>query len=346
MGKYLAIVLCFRLQGSCAQLGNGQPISDGSTLPSDPTTVPPIIEKVLLKHVKDVGELVFFDLETTGFEMDCDIVQLSAMVGSKQFNQYVLPTKPIAWQASDITGITCKDGSLYHHKKKVEAVTQEKALQLFVNWLTSNKHVTLVAHNCYLFDSKRLLGVARRHGVEASLNSVVGGFIDTLPLFKKIYPNLENYKQVTVVANMLKETYEAHDALQDVKALQKLVTKNQDIEFDILQEYSFSLQSLRELMDYEEKGRHRAKTLNPLVISGSLSSEMAKTIGKSGLHFEHLKAAFAKGGRDRMIEILTQPDRNGKPRATSRKAIIEKICHFFAESQTALCIRIAQQTLY
>ena len=55
-----------------------------------------------------------------------------------------------------------------------------------------------------------------------SFKSTVSGFIDTLPVFKKESPKRGSYKQEALINDLLQETYSAHNALDDVKALQKL----------------------------------------------------------------------------------------------------------------------------
>ncbi|XP_042211297.1 uncharacterized protein LOC121858733 isoform X1 [Homarus americanus] len=317
------------LNESSAQLGDGQPSTDGSGLTPDPTLVPSVVEKVLLEHIENIPNLVFFDLETTGFQGDSDIVQLSAVIGEKKFNNYVLPTKSISWQASEITGLTFKSGSLYHHHVKVDAKNPEVVLHLFLTWLQSVSPLALVAHNCYRFDSSRLLNVIKRYRLERDFEKLVVGFIDTLPLFRKAYPNLENHKQETLVTHILKESYNAHDALADVQALQKLVIKSQSDLQLTLKDYSFTYKSFVALREYEEQGRINSRTLDPLVASNHLSVGMAETIGRSGLSLRDLKLSVASGGRDLLQQILSQPNRLGKPRVTKSRSVVDKIHNFF-----------------
>ena len=55
---------------------------------------------------------MFFDLETTGFAGDAEIVQLAAKAGHKEFSANVLPVGLIASSASAVTRITigCRNG--------------------------------------------------------------------------------------------------------------------------------------------------------------------------------------------------------------------------------------------
>lgn len=61
-------------------------------------TIPEIIEppaQICVDAESALGaDIVVFDLETTGFGYDADIVQISAEHGGRQFNKYILPKKP------------------------------------------------------------------------------------------------------------------------------------------------------------------------------------------------------------------------------------------------------------
>ena len=56
-----------------------------------------------------------------------------------------------------------------------------------------------------------------------SFQSCVVGFVDTLILFKAILPQREKYSQESLVSDLLGISYSAHDSLEDVRALQRLV---------------------------------------------------------------------------------------------------------------------------
>lgn len=53
----------------------------------------------------------------------------------------------------------------------------------------------------------------------------VNGFLDTKLLFRISHLNMSSYSQQSLVARRLGCTYEAHYALEDILALQKLVEK-------------------------------------------------------------------------------------------------------------------------
>ena len=64
------------------------------------------------KEIQVTGNIsyVVFDLETGGVARTSDILQISAVHESKEFNTYVTPTQPISKGASDVTKLTLVNG--------------------------------------------------------------------------------------------------------------------------------------------------------------------------------------------------------------------------------------------
>ena len=56
-----------------------------------------------------------------------------------------------------------------------------------------------------------------------NFESIVIGFVDTFLVFKKEFPKRDSYKQDVLMQDLMHETYSVHNALDDVKALQKLL---------------------------------------------------------------------------------------------------------------------------
>lgn len=156
-------------------------------------------------------------------EADCDIVQISAIVGCRAFDQYVFPTKKIGTGASQVNGITLKDGVLYYKKTRVESIDAKEAMESFVGFLKEvGAQVVLVAHNGHRFDVPRLLRVMNSAGIQLPPN--VEGFLDSLLLAKVLYLHRKSYSQPNLVSDILGVIYEAHNAAADVKILQSLVS--------------------------------------------------------------------------------------------------------------------------
>ena len=68
------------------------------------------------------------------------------------------------------------------------------------------------------------------------MESKITGFIDTLLIAQDLYPDRKGkggYKQEALLKDILNESYSAHNALDDVQALQKLFSKMQESSIDI-----------------------------------------------------------------------------------------------------------------
>lgn len=101
--------------------------------------------------------IVYFDLETSGFSNDSEILQIAAKLNDFKFSVYVKPSKSIDADASRVTGLKYIQGELYFHGKQVLSVSSKDALKSFQQFLDlSLKPSVLVAHNAS-FDSRHLL---------------------------------------------------------------------------------------------------------------------------------------------------------------------------------------------
>ncbi|MCK4563919.1 MAG: 3'-5' exonuclease [Verrucomicrobia bacterium] len=134
-------------------------------------------------------KFVAFDLETTGIKPKEDmIVEIGAVLfdGShavKGYGTLVDPGIPIPPDASAVNGIT--DEMVRGKPRMVEVLAD---FAVFCGDLP------LVAHNAP-FDFKFLLDDIKRHRTTAP----TGVVLDTLPLARKIFPGLPNYKLGTLV---------------------------------------------------------------------------------------------------------------------------------------------------
>ena len=81
----------------------------------------------------------------------------------------------------------------------------------------------LVGHNIARFDIPVLLNSCKTVGI--SLDTSVKGCIDTLNIAGRLFTkgkDVSNFKQNTLVTELLNQTYDAHNAVADVEALQQL----------------------------------------------------------------------------------------------------------------------------
>ena len=134
-------------------------------------------------------KFIAFDLETTGLNSVRDrIVEIGAVLfdGAQIVDRHstlIDPEIPVPPIISEITGIT---NQMVKGKPLVEDAIKD--LAVFCGELP------LVAHNAP-FDFKFLSEAIKKHQTEAPKGVV----LDTLPLTRKIYPGLPNYKLGTLV---------------------------------------------------------------------------------------------------------------------------------------------------
>ncbi|XP_076863356.1 DNA polymerase III PolC-type [Brachyhypopomus gauderio] len=193
-----------------------------------------------MSHATHEETLVFFDLETTGLDTySCDIVQLSAISGSKTFNVYMLPRCTMSDGASKVTGLTTCDQQLFLHGQSLDTIPVKEALISFISFLKTINNPLLVGHNCRRFDRPILLRILREFSLLDEFTGVVSGFIDTLPLSREMFL-LQKYTQPFLVQHFLQKAYEAHNATEDARALQDLFRVWQP-SIDLVNRHKFTL---------------------------------------------------------------------------------------------------------
>jgi len=102
-------------------------------------------------------------------------------------------------------------------KTSNQFITTEKALSEAIQWGENHKWV---AHNGTSFDSKIIKGNAKREDIDLSID-----FADSLPFFRHYLKDEPSYSQPILYRSMFKGKYMAHHALEDAKALHKMLLK-------------------------------------------------------------------------------------------------------------------------
>ncbi|XP_034091966.1 DNA polymerase III PolC-type-like isoform X2 [Gymnodraco acuticeps] len=187
------------------------------------------------------GTIVFFDLETTGLDAkSCHIVQLGASCEHlTTFNRYILPCIPIEYRATEVNGLTVSYGQLFLHGEPVRTVSLYHSLKSFIHYLVSFPGpVLLAAHNAWRFDQIVLMRVLRKFSLFEQFKQVVSGFMDTLPLSKKLYPQLKRFNQPYLVRCFLGVKYNAHNAVEDAKQLEELFCNRWNPDNDDIREFT------------------------------------------------------------------------------------------------------------
>lgn len=232
-----------------------------------------------------------------------------------------MPEKDITPGASQVTQLAVVRGRLCLKGKPVDSKSAKEGLKSFVEWLKAKEMpVILFAHNAKSFDCKRIIYSLQKCDLLNSFQSCVVGFVDTLILFKAILPQREKYSQESLVSDLLGISYSAHDSLEDVRALQRLVSYKEVNEKAIIKA-SFSLNYAINSTKCCLNKAVNIHSLQLLIVSKVISKGMGDKIAGSGLTLSHLKLSIQRGGKEGLRSVLTEKV-NGKPRVTTTSRII------------------------
>ncbi|XP_076589649.1 protein PML-like [Chaetodon auriga] len=168
--------------------------------------------------------LAFFDLETTGLGQGCEIVQLAAVSGGHSLNLFVIPRCRMQRGAARVTGFRVRRHRLYLHRQLVLTNSLREVLVSFIAFLRMLGRPLVIGHNIRRFDCPLLARALDELDLRADFDSSVSGCVDTLPLARELLKGrcLQSFRQENLVRELLGVSYKAHDALEDVRALQAL----------------------------------------------------------------------------------------------------------------------------
>lgn len=159
------------------------------------------------KNLRDyVPSYIVFDLETTGTSPNNDsIIEISAVkvvdgMVVDTFSTLVNPERPIPYYATAVNGIT--------DEMVVNEPVLEDVLPLFDQFIGDS---ILVGHNIHCFDMKFIWKAAEEILGETFTND----YLDTLPMARRVLPELAHHKLVDIAAHYNISTIGAHRALND-----------------------------------------------------------------------------------------------------------------------------------
>jgi DNA polymerase III epsilon subunit-like protein len=186
---------------------------------------------------QDVPHVIFFDLETTGFDKPIQPVQIGAIDswGQAEYNQFLLPNRRIHPLATRTNGFTTDKhmSRLYRNEEELETVELEEGLNYFMDWLRSlGGTVILVAHKCHNYDGKVLLYNLKEFNIK--YEDVISGFSDSLIASRVLYPHLESRRLPDMMQEVGLGWRESHDALLDAydcRSVVRRVAAQQRIKF-------------------------------------------------------------------------------------------------------------------
>lgn len=250
----------------------------------------------------------------------------------EEFSTYVCPKVQITPEAEKVTGIVYDGSCLYFHGKLVDSVSIYSAIKSFFQWLNKYENVVLVAHNGRLFDFRIFSYAATCINLKNELCKTIEGFVDSLSLIRSKYPKLQKFSQEFLAQYFCSETYSAHNAVDDVRMLTKILecAGISDNEYNKAT-YGSECHFLQE--QYLTAKANNLPSLLVLVTEGVLKISQAENIAGSGLALCHLRTIHQRCGEDGLISVFSAKNAIGKPRVFSDKKlladVISKICTYF-----------------
>ncbi|KAL4224099.1 hypothetical protein ACF0H5_017553 [Mactra antiquata] len=277
--------------------------------------------------------IVLFDLETTGLAYSSDILQIAAVdiSSDKKFSAYVKPKIGfIPEKVRRLTDLELRGSEMYHHGLPVQSVPINDALNDFVNFLRPLEPVTLVAHNV-LFDAKIIMYNAMTHGLNDICN-IINGFGDTLQLFRAEFVDRRERKlsfaQDKLAKDILGVTYQAHDALEDVRILKRLVLSVENISEKLP---VYNVNNIKDRLTRIVNERKFNSSYESAVAQQVLTISKSKQLASAGLNFDHLKTIYVKSGESGINDIL-------KVIMKSSNKVSAALCKYMDNIKENICI--------
>ena len=253
------------------------------------------------------------------------ITQIAAKnTAGHSFDRYIIPKKPITNGAAKTSRNTIVDGQFYHKDIPVLAITISQALREFFFFI-GDSPVILSGHNIKTFDCHILLNAVKSCGMQGLFEKKVGGFLDTISLFR--CRTMPSYKQEELYARLIGGTYDAHNALEDVKALEKLINKI-DPSSEEKRKHTFSVQYVLDVQEYNRNAAVNLLGWKVLFELGVISKNIAQKAAKSGLRPEHLELSYKCAGEDGVYSVLSELTNSGY-RVTKDSKISKQLSDYF-----------------
>jgi len=290
---------------------------------------------------------IIFDLETTGFGPNAEVIQIAAKYHNQEFNVYIFPSNGIPTIVSNITNLSIEGGQLILNSedeyRRLDTESPRMACESFISFLKNISHdIILVAHNGVKFDAPLIVKTMNAVGLLKEFGFIVKGFTDTLPIFKSCQElasrviEKRSFKLSVLAHNYLEpdSTRGAHNAVVDVRMLDNLLKKFAIKEIELINRaVSFSSVVNADRIRKEKKERIAAMS----VIEGPITANMIKKMVTAGLTLDQLEKTFSVHGEDGITMLLGE-DVDGRPRVTKNKATLRKLCD-------ALRTRLGQSNL-
>ena len=282
--------------------------------------------------------LILFDTETSCGGKEAEIIQLAAHTEQGQtFSRFVLPKKGISFHASRVNKFqTASIGGktvLHRGGNPLETVSQAECLESFVDFIAASKirndcaKVILAGHNSSSFDTPVLLRTLLHYSPQLipKMKELNVHFADSLAFIRKLIKekcqalqtedgSFVKTNQAAVYKVLFKTDFPGHDALEDVKALSKIL-------FDsplgasaceiVNKSKTTTMESALEELNYLDHSYALQQSFQGNLCNSSdtgvIKKGLAKKLADSGIGYQHLRTLFEKHGERGLLVILANP---------------------------------------
>ena len=281
-------------------------------------------------------EFVIFDTETSCGGIQAEIIQLAAETErGETFSRFTVPTREISPHASRINKFqtTSVGGKKFLHREgiPVKTVSFKECLQSFVDFLGAlqdgSKKIILIGHNSATFDTPVLLRTFHQYSPQLiqKLMEVHVCFADSLVLIRNLIKDKQEAlkmddgsyiktNQAAVYKHLFASDFKGHDALEDAKALNKILFKSSlrlSRSTIVNNSNTVELKSAIEEMNYLDNSNTLLKSFDEVISDqphkGVMKKSLAKKLADSGIGYNDLERLFEAYGEQGLLAILANP---------------------------------------
>lgn len=267
--------------------------------------------------------LCIFDIETTTYYPNCELIQISAISygrSTSPFNVYILPNRNIPHE--HVTGISKRRGKLYDkNSREIPSVSVEEGLKRFVEWIAFEKKIVLIAHSAKQFNVKHFMRAMEEHNQLENFEGVVAGFVDTLPLFKA--RSEESCSLINLYKRYVGNTFDHYNSLADCQALKEILL-NASVNNTDLKIHSFTFKYAREYFEFLLDKKLIKSTYKNCEQTGAIKPYMVGKVASAGIRYGDMVAIYQREGGEGLKKLLTGGVEN-IPFVTKDKKVIQKL---------------------
>lgn len=296
------------------------------TTETEPTTVENINMDVTESEDEtmewDDIPIILLDLETSGLDMECDILQIGAKCGKKTFDIYINPTKLIPRRATHFNGLSNSPDCdfLMYNGEKVASVPLQIAMEKFLQWLSSfERKCCIVAHNLN-FDGSRMFVALVRCSLISEFSNVILGFTDSLLVLQTIRgrTGINSIKYLTEEFSICATG--AHNAIYDCKILHEILIEC-NVTAKTLIQYATPFEEKIDIWTRQIETFRIKATLMPLDVGESIR----KKIASAGINMSILQSTYSDSGPDGIKILFNDDEKLKRIRDVSFSKIIDSL---------------------